>query len=1405
MTSFQTNAANSTNASFSEMNLLSTNEEIGTDELFTIDPLNNLVDTSSNLQEQRLTDAIAAVEQELQQETTQASASLDKIRRELHAAGSLKKTDIQHSVDRLAQLIEGVHQGVKGHLSDVMQQKFESSRRYVQHISHRLRQTKDVDQLLQIATTATKQFLSVDRVVVYRFEGSDRGQVLMEALESGWTPMITETLPALCFGESRRLLYQQQSAIVIHDLEKLAVSPYHFQLAERYQIKASLAVPIWIGSNSWGLLVAQQCSQPRQWQEIDILFMTQIAAELSPSIQHQVFLTQQQQWINQGNVLSAIINQIYQSPDVDNVFRITTEEVRRQIQCDRVVIYKFNPDWSGQFIAESVGSGWKPLMQEQQDNPILRQNISKCTVQDLVQQHNSSSDTYLKETSGGKFTRGEIYRVCHDIHAAGFTPCYIQMLERYQAQAYITVAIYDNDKLWGLLAAYQCNAPRQWTDAEVGMLGQVGVNLNLALQQANKTDQLNAAMQREKAIGGIINRILQASDLTSVLQTITRELRQLIQCDRVVLYKFYPDWSGEIVAESVVSGWKSLLQEQDSDNAIRTSLMASEDCVVKTYGVPSNRDQDTYLKETKGSMYNQGVTFRQVDDIYKAGFSPCYLESLENRFQARAYINAPIFNQGQLWGLLAVYQCSGARAWTEDETKALVEIARPLGLALQQAEKTMQLRSFIEREQALSKIGNQILTTTDDPKTLYHSTVRSVRRYLNADRVGIFAFYPDSGYDDGEFIAENVVGEFPSAIAIKIHDHCFGKQFADKYAQGRIQAVADIYNANLSDCHIEVLSQFEIRANLIIPLLNGDELWGLLCVHQCRGPREWQSEEIDFLRKIADQLSLAYAQSSQKQALQQQAQTLAETSDRTLAYNRLVSRIAQRVILQIQQGDTAYPVFRLAVQDMRQQLHTDRVAIYQFHPDWSGEFICEDVGVGYPRLVGSELGKVRDSYLQETKGGRYKDGESFRVNDIFSAGHSDCHIELIKTWSVRAYMLAPIFTGDTLWGIIGAYQNDGPRQWQDYELELLGQVGVQLGIAVQQASSDEQLRQQAAEIAKAAERNKEDKDKLQQQIVQMLMAVRPALNGDLTVRAPVTEDAVGTIADAYNNTIQSLRQLVTQVKDATTNVSQTSQDNGAAIALLSQQTQTALQQITQALEQVQSMVESTQSVAYNAQQVETAVQQANQTVQRGDTAMNQTVEGILMIRETVSEATKKIKRLSESSQKISKVVSLISNFTTQTQLLAMNAAIEATRAGDYGRGFAVVADEVRSLAQQSSEATTEIETLVQEIQSETGAVSTAMDMGIQQVVAGTNLVTQTRQSLNEIVAATVQIRELIQGITSSTQAQTQQSQAMTQAMNEVAAIAQKTSADSTRIAQSFQNLLTTAETLQTSVGQFKVD
>jgi methyl-accepting chemotaxis protein PixJ len=348
-------------------------------------------------------------------------------------------------------------------------------------------------------------------------------------------------------------------------------------------------------------------------------------------------------------------------------------------------------------------------------------------------------------------------------------------------------------------------------------------------------------------------------------------------------------------------------------------------------------------------------------------------------------------------------------------------------------------------------------------------------------------------------------------------------------------------------------------------------------------------------------------------------------------------------------------------------------------------------------------------------------------------------------------------------------------------------------------------RQEARMEADAsAQEQRAAKEFIQRRALELLIEVDPVSRGDLTVRANVTPDEIGTVADSYNAIIRSLRQIVQNVQGAAASVTDTAQGNAATVQKVASEATDQALAITNALMQLQVVTQSSEGVAEFARQAEQQVLLANTAVQDGDNAMNRTVEGISTIRETVSQTSKKVKRLGEASQKISKVVNLISGFAAQTNLLALNAAIEAARAGEEGRGFSVVAEEVRALAQQSAAATAEIESLVEEIQTQTNEVVTAMEAGTEQVVVGTQLVEESRQKLTQISAVSIQVNKLINEIANAAAKQTQASETVSQTMEGVATIAADTSKQSEEMSDSFGRLLEVAQGLQISVAQFKV-
>lgn len=202
-------------------------------------------------------------------------------------------------------------------------------------------------------------------------------------------------------------------------------------------------------------------------------------------------------------------------------------------------------------------------------------------------------------------------------------------------------------------------------------------------------EALRESAEREKAIAFVIQRMRQTLDIEQIFSATTQELRQALNGDRVAVYRFHPDWSGEFVSESVAEGWNLLLLKQIAQPELKKVAVDQSDCVIKTLDSSPYPVQDTYLQQNQGGFHRQKTSYRCVADIYSAGFDDCYLQLLE-QFQARAYIIVPIFCSNQLWGLLAIYQNSAPRQWQEAEIKMVVQIGAQLGVAIQQAELLAQ-------------------------------------------------------------------------------------------------------------------------------------------------------------------------------------------------------------------------------------------------------------------------------------------------------------------------------------------------------------------------------------------------------------------------------------------------------------------------------------------------------------------------------------------------------------------------------------------------------------------------------------------------------------------------------------------------------------------------------------------
>jgi methyl-accepting chemotaxis protein PixJ len=520
-----------------------------------------------------------------------------------------------------------------------------------------------------------------------------------------------------------------------------------------------------------------------------------------------------------------------------------------------------------------------------------------------------------------------------------------------------------------------------------------------------------------------------------------------------------------------------------------------------------------------------------------------------------------------------------------------------------------------------------------------------------------------------------------------------------------------------------------------------------------------------------------------------------ENNQKELLQRVVQSEQTKELTLGIIAAEGYESIINTTVAKTRIALGTDRVIFYRFDGKWVGTVTAESVTGNYPVCLGKTIEDpcFADSYVEKYLAGRVNATEN-----IYEAGLTECHIGQLKPFGVIANLVAPVKIDEELVGLLIAHQCSGPRKWSETDKDLIAQASAQLSFAL-----DRDLffsEQQAAQ-----QKEKEAKELLQKRALELLLEVDPVSRGDLTIRAKVKEDEIGTIADSYNATIESLRKIVIQVQQASQEVAKTTNISQADVKELSNGAMQQKEEIRLALEKIQAMADSISQVSLNAETAESAVQMAAETVRAGDTMMNRTVEGFLTIRQTVAETAKKVKRLGESTQKISRVVNLIGNFADQTNLLALNASIEAAHAGEEGRGFAVVADEVRTLARQSADATAEIENLVATIQAETNEVVSAMEAGTEQVVIGTQLVEETRQSLTQIAEVSSKIERLVGSIAQAAVEQSQDSEVVTQTIAQIANISTQTSEEANRVADSFQQLLSLANDLQASISKFKVN
>ncbi len=335
-------------------------------------------------------------------------------------------------------------------------------------------------------------------------------------------------------------------------------------------------------------------------------------------------------------------------------------------------------------------------------------------------------------------------------------------------------------------------------------------------------------------------------------------------------------------------------------------------------------------------------------------------------------------------------------------------------------------------------------------------------------------------------------------------------------------------------------------------------------------------------------------------------------------------------------------------------------------------------------------------------------------------------------------------------------------------------------------------------------RLQDEYDRNQNAILRLLDEIADLADGDLRSYATVSEDFTGAIADSINFAIDQLRDLVSQINDASQEVAQYTQNTQSITNQLAEASEHQAQEIAGASSAINEIAQSIDDVSANASESAEVAQRSVQIASNGAEVVNRSIEGMDTIREQIQETSKRIKRLGESSQEIGNIVSLINDIADQTNILALNAAIQASMAGEAGRGFAVVADEVQRLAERSASATKQIETLVKTIQTDTNEAVISMEQTTSEVVRGANLAKDAGVALDEIQLVSGNLATLIGSISESAKLQSASAGHIANTMNVVQEITSQTTTATFDTARSVSELANMAESLRQSVSDFKL-
>lgn len=782
--------------------------------------------------------------------------------------------------------------------------------------------SQNLPQILQTSVESARKILDCDRVLIYDASNLPHVRVLAEAVEGTDATLLGQTIRDPFLEGDYLEMYCYGMSLTIDDIYTSDVNQSDLEDLEKLRIKSVAVAPIYVEEQLSAFLIAHQCSQSQPWNLRAVNHLAEQASSLGTALsaiaqapessdfnfpQQLAEISEPQKTVNpesnktrnvpqhnqpkqqetliqktRERLFADLQRRILQSRKTEHIFNTTVVKTRQLLECDRVLIFSLDEANYGVVVAESVVAGWTKILDQTKDS-------SNVTAQ------------YLEEDRNGKV------RTWNNTQDEDAPDWYRQQLETFDVKAGLVAPITYESQLLGLLIAHQCSDTRSWQEQEINWTTEIANHVGTMLektknsnrnQQSGETPRLvdvQEQLQKErmwtKYFANVIQKIRKSLKTEDILQTTVQEVHSILKCDRVLVYTLNHDSYGKIVAESVSPGWTK-----------------AEGRVIK----------DPCFEARYLEKYRDG-RFRAWNNIYESAMSDCHIEQLE-RLEVRANLVLPIINEDQLFGLLVVQQCSDTRKWQQSEILWLTQIATQVGFALDNAQllaDAQRLRQQAKEERkwteyftdAVQQIRQSLRT-----KDVYQASVREVRRILDCDRVLVYSLNQDRY---GMIVAESVAHGWTRGEGKVIKDPCFEARYLDKYRDGRVRVWHDIYQGQMTDCHIEQLERLEVKANLVVPIVSRGKLFGLLVAQQCSATRQWLQPEIDWMTQIATQVSLALENAQMQEQIVQQTQTTQEILDRAAISSSNIQRAVQNVAQGLENLNDSCDNFSATIQQVK--------------------------------------------------------------------------------------------------------------------------------------------------------------------------------------------------------------------------------------------------------------------------------------------------------------------------------------------------------------------------------------------------------------------------------------------------------------------------------------------------------